>query len=107
MTRLAMTWLGHATFLLRTPGGARLLFDPWLADNPACPAAMKKPPKTDLILISHGHGDHMSDAIAVAREHNATVVAPYELCEWLGRKGLTTLAPMNKGGSIELRGLRI
>jgi L-ascorbate metabolism protein UlaG (beta-lactamase superfamily) len=107
MTRLRITWFGHSTFLLHTPGGKRLMFDPWLADNPACPQAMKKPPRADIILVSHGHSDHMGDVIPVARESGASVVAVYELCEWLRRKGLSNLQPMNKGGSLEIAGLRI
>jgi L-ascorbate metabolism protein UlaG (beta-lactamase superfamily) len=61
--RLAITWLGHSTFLLRTPGSRRLLIDPWLAGNPSCPAAFRKPPKVDLVLVSHGHFDHMDDLL--------------------------------------------
>ena len=107
MQKLAITWLGHSTFLLRTPGGKRLLLDPWLVGNPACPDAMKKPPKVDLILVSHGHVDHMEDVISVARETGAPVVAIFELCDWLGRKGLANLAPMNKGGSQQIAGLAV
>ena len=68
MERLRITWFGHSTFLLHTPGGRRVLFDPWLVDNPACPESMKKPPKCDLILVTHGHGDHMGDVVSAARE---------------------------------------
>jgi L-ascorbate metabolism protein UlaG (beta-lactamase superfamily) len=107
MQRLAITWFGHSTFLVRTPGGKRLLFDPWLRDNPACPGPLKKPPKADVILLSHGHADHIDDAVACARESGAPVVGVFELCDWLGRKGLRQLAPMNKGGSMELAGLRV
>lgn len=107
MQKLAVTWFGHATFLIRTPGGKRVMFDPWLAGNPACPDAMKKPPKVDLILISHGHRDHMDDAVAVARESRAPVVAIPELCDWLGRKGIANLSPMNKGGSQQVAGLTV
>jgi L-ascorbate metabolism protein UlaG (beta-lactamase superfamily) len=103
--RLAITWLGHSTFLLRTPGGKRLLFDPWLTDNPACPEPLKKPPHVDLILASHGHADHIGDLVTCARISGATVVAIYELCDWLGRKGIQHTAPMNKGGSQEIAGL--
>jgi L-ascorbate metabolism protein UlaG (beta-lactamase superfamily) len=106
-TRLAITWLGHSTFLLRTPGGKVLLFDPWLANNPSCPDALRKPPATDLVLVSHGHGDHMEDLIACARECRGPVVAIYEICEWLGKKGVASTAPMNKGGSLLASGLRI
>ena len=107
MSRLAITWYGHSTFLVRTPGGVRVLFDPWFGGNPACPPALKKPPHADLILVSHGHADHTGDVVAAARDSEAAVVAGFELCEWLGRKGLQRLEPMNVGGSLELRGLRI
>jgi L-ascorbate metabolism protein UlaG (beta-lactamase superfamily) len=107
MQKLAITWLGHSTFLVRTPGGKRLLFDPWLRENPSCPDALKKPPKVDVILVSHGHGDHMDDLVLCARESGAVVVAIYELCEWLGRKGVQRLEPMNKGGSQQVAGLTI
>jgi L-ascorbate metabolism protein UlaG (beta-lactamase superfamily) len=107
MRPLAITWFGHSTFLIRTPGGKRLLFDPWLQGNPACPPALKKPPKADAILVSHGHGDHIDDLIACARETGAPVVGMYELCVWLERKGLQHLLPMNKGGSLDVAGLRV
>jgi L-ascorbate metabolism protein UlaG (beta-lactamase superfamily) len=106
-SRLAITWLGHSTFIIRTPGGKRVIFDPWLTGNPSCPDAMKKPPKVDLILVSHGHFDHMEDLVSVARESGAPVVGSFELCDWLGRKGISTVSPMNKGGSQEIAGLRV
>ncbi len=107
MSRLAITWLGHSTFLIRTPGGQQLLFDPWLTENPACPAAHKKPPHADLILASHGHFDHIGDLVPCARATGATVIGAFELCDWLGRKGIQNVSPMNKGGSQEIAGLRI
>ena len=105
MQRLGITWLGHSTFVLTTPGGKRVLFDPWLS-NPNCPASMKKP-HADLILVSHGHFDHIGDLVSVARDTNATVVAIFELCDWLGRTGIQNLAPMNKGGSQKILGLGV
>jgi L-ascorbate metabolism protein UlaG (beta-lactamase superfamily) len=107
MHRLAITWLGHATFLLRTPGGRRVLIDPWLTENPACPPSAKKPPKADVILASHGHADHIGDLIACARESGAPIVAAPELCEWASRKGIQHVAPMNKGGSQVVSGLTV
>lgn len=107
MQRLAITWFGHSTFLVRTPGSVRVLFDPWLAGNPACPEAMKKPPTADLVLVSHGHFDHMEDLVAVARDSGAPVVATFELCDWLNRKGLANVSPMNKGGSQQIAGLGV
>jgi L-ascorbate metabolism protein UlaG (beta-lactamase superfamily) len=107
MDKLSITWFGHATFLLRTPGGRRVLFDPWFSSNPSCPDAMKKPPKTDLILASHGHFDHIEDLLLCARDSGAPVVGIFELCDWLGRKGLQNTSPMNKGGSQTIAGLRV
>ena len=107
MSSLAITWLGHSTFIVRTPGGRRVLFDPWLTSNPACPASCKKPPQADLILVSHGHFDHMDDLVLCARDSQAPVVAIFELCDWLGRKGIQNVAPMNKGGSQTIAGLRV
>ncbi len=107
MEKLSITWFGHSTFLLRTPGGQRLLFDPWLTSNPSCPDQMKKPPKADVILASHGHFDHIEDLLLCARDSGAMVVGIFELCDWLGRKGLQNASPMNKGGSQTVAGLRV
>ncbi len=104
---LAFTWLGHGTFLFRSPGGVRILVDPWLAENPACPDAWKKPPATDLLLLTHGHDDHIADALAVWRATGAPVVGPYELCAWLEQKGVRTVSPMNQGGTQVVKGVAI
>ena len=74
MDKLSITWFGHSTFLLRTPGGKRVLLDPWFTSNPSCPEALKKPPKADLILVSHGHFDHIEDLLLCARDSGAPVV---------------------------------
>lgn len=107
MPRLSISWYGHSTFLVGTPGGKRLLFDPWLTGNPACPETLRKPPQVDVILASHGHSDHTGDLVACARESGAPVVAIWELCDWLGQKGIQNLAPMNIGGTQTMAGLRI
>ena len=106
MTNLAITWLGHSAFRLRTPGGVEVLFDPWYTGNPKFPEAAR-PAKADLILISHGHSDHITDAAAMARQTGATVVGIFEIVSWLGSKGVQAIEPMNKGGSITVKGLRI
>lgn len=105
--KLAITWLGHATFIVRTPGGRRLLLDPWLTDNPACPPSHKKPPQVDVILASHGHSDHIGDLVACARATAAVVVAAPELCDWVSRKGIQHVSAMNKGGSQIVAGVKI
>ncbi len=107
MQQLSITWFGHATFILKTPGGKRVLLDPWLTDNPSCPEAMKKPPQADLILVSHGHWDHIGDLISSARASGAPVVGILELCSWLEQKGISNTVHMNKGGTVDLMGLQI
>jgi L-ascorbate metabolism protein UlaG (beta-lactamase superfamily) len=99
---LSFTWLGHSTFLFTSPRGKRILVDPWVAGNPACPDSAKKVDPLDLILISHGHSDHTGDAIAIARSTGAHVVACFELCQWLEGKGIQNTAPMGHGGTQQI-----
>jgi L-ascorbate metabolism protein UlaG (beta-lactamase superfamily) len=104
---LSITWLGHATFLLQSPGGKKIVFDPWITGNPKSPEAAKKIGALDLILITHGHGDHTTDAVPLARSSGAQVVAPYEVSVWLGSKGLKQVTGMNPGGTLNALGLSI
>jgi L-ascorbate metabolism protein UlaG (beta-lactamase superfamily) len=106
MASLAITWLGHSSFSLKTPGGKTVLLDPWYTGNPSFPE-QAKPEQADVILVSHGHSDHITDAAAMAKATNATVVGIWEVTSWLGAKGVKNLEPMNKGGSIEVKGLRV
>lgn len=106
MASLSITWLGHASFVVRTPGGLTLLFDPWYTGNPSFPEN-RRPTTADLILLSHGHSDHITDAAAMARATGATVVGIWEVTSWLGTKGVQNLEPMNKGGTIQVKGLSI
>ena len=76
MQKLSITWLGHSTFIVRTPGGKRVLFDPWLTSNPSCPDSLKKPPKVDLILVSHGHYDHLDPASLRMLPASPRIVVP-------------------------------
>ena len=83
-----------------------MLLDPWLTGNPSFPEAAR-PRAADLILISHGHFDHFTDAEALARTTGATVVAIWEITTYLGARGIKAVEPMNKGGTITSKGLRI
>ena len=104
---LSYTWFGHATFLMQSPGGKRLIFDPWVTGNPSSPDAAKKIGALDLMLITHGHADHTGDAVSIARSSNAHVVAPYEVSVWLQQKGLKNVTGMNPGGTLQMHGLSI
>jgi L-ascorbate metabolism protein UlaG (beta-lactamase superfamily) len=107
MQKLAITWFGHSTFVITTPGGKRIVTDPWLEGNPLCPPGMKRITEADLILVSHGHSDHTGDVVAVARATGAPVVAIYELALWLERKGLSNVQGMGIGGTLAVAGLQV
>jgi L-ascorbate metabolism protein UlaG (beta-lactamase superfamily) len=77
------------------------LIDPFLDDNPAA-AAKSSDVKADFILITHGHFDHISDAAKIAKRTGATVVANYEICEWLGKQGVSKTQPLNIGGGCPM-----
>jgi L-ascorbate metabolism protein UlaG (beta-lactamase superfamily) len=92
-----LTWLGHGTWLIAT-AEHRVLLDPFLNDNPAAPVKAEAV-EADFILISHGHYDHVADAAAIAKRTGATVIANFEICEWLGAQGVENTHAMNVGGA--------
>ena len=106
---LSITWLGHSTFVVRLPSGKRIVLDPWLG-NPNCPPAFSKPESlkpVDLILVSHGHGDHLTDVMPLARATGAPVVCLFEIGEYLRDKGLQGVQDMGIGGTQQVAGLTI
>ena len=98
-------WLGHSTFEIKLASGAVILIDPWL-DNPKYPAGHTVE-RVDLLLVTHGHFDHVASVVEVAEKHKPTVCAIFEVAQWLGSKGVENLVGMNKGGSTEAAGCRI
>ena len=106
MANLAITWFGHATFLVTTPGGKRVVFDPWLTGNPKAPAGAKID-KADVICVTHGHSDHNADVVGIARATGAPVVAVFELANWFQGKGLKDVVDMGVGGTAKVKGLDI
>ena len=101
-----ITWLGHAAFRIETPGGKTVLIDPWI-NNPTCPEEAKKLNQVDVMLVTHGHFDHVADAVEIAKKHDPMVVGIFELCQWLQSKGVKQLSPMNKGGTQNVGGIKI
>jgi L-ascorbate metabolism protein UlaG (beta-lactamase superfamily) len=93
-----MCWLGHACLLLESDG-QRILIDPFLTDNPAA-AAKAADVNPHYILVSHGHGDHVGDTVAIARRTGATVVSNYEISEWLSRQGVEKVHGQQHGGGF-------
>jgi L-ascorbate metabolism protein UlaG (beta-lactamase superfamily) len=103
---MKLTWLGHATFQITTPSGTRVLIDPWVMQNPACPDDLKDP-DVDVMLITHGHFDHIADAVELAKAKSPQVVSIAETSGWLGSKGVENLVGMNKGGTAEVGDLKV
>src|SRR4029453_8075911 len=103
MADASLTWLGHASFRLDSPGGKRVYVDPWF-DNPKCPDAEKDPDRCDVIAATHGHGDHVGSGVDLSKEHGPVpIVAMVELKSWLKDKGAKTddIPGPNKGGTVE------
>jgi L-ascorbate metabolism protein UlaG (beta-lactamase superfamily) len=94
-----LTWLGHAAFRIDTPSGKVILIDPWMQTNPMCPEASKKLERVDTMLVTHGHFDHIADAVDLGKKFKPQVVGIYELCVWLESKGVAGTSAMNKGGT--------
>ena len=97
-----ITWLGHATVLVETAKGTTILIDPFIAQNPKYPKDYVLPSRIDYILLTHGHMDHMADTAPMAAKHGSTVVAIYELADYVTGKGVAKTIGMNLGGTVQL-----
>ncbi|MBB6145255.1 L-ascorbate metabolism protein UlaG (beta-lactamase superfamily) [Silvibacterium bohemicum] len=102
-----ITWLGHSVVLITTAKGTQILIDPFLEQNPKYPKDYKLPEKIDLLLLSHGHGDHIADAVSVAKKHKAQAVGIFELIAWLQSKGVEDAVGMNLGGTYRFKDVAV
>jgi L-ascorbate metabolism protein UlaG (beta-lactamase superfamily) len=104
-----LTFLGHASFRLDSPGGKRIYIDPWLTGNPKCPEAEQAPERVDLIALTHGHGDHLGDTIRLWNEFKPPVIALVELRGWLEGQGVESSFPQNpnKCGTVDIDGVKL
>lgn len=103
---LNITWLGHGTFQLQLESGEIVVLDPWTDGNPSYPTTHSFT-RIDTILISHGHFDHIHDAVPLAKKFSPQVAAIYETCHWLESKGVKNCNGMNKGGTQKIGSLTI
>lgn len=100
-------YAGHSAVLLHGTHqgkGITIAIDPWLKGNPLCPEPLKSPERVNLIVLSHGHADHASDAVRLAQQYDAKIAATFELASLLAREGVPQdrLIFMNKGGSVQI-----
>jgi L-ascorbate metabolism protein UlaG (beta-lactamase superfamily) len=108
--QVRITWYGHACFEIVTPGGAVVLIDPWFG-NPRSPRAASDVDRCDVLLVTHGHGDHVGDALDIARRTHPAWPQIHEMSLWVNGGRLagphTEVIGMNKGGTVEVKGLRV
>ncbi len=94
---MRVTYLSHSCFLIET-GAHRLLIDPFLSGNPKAPIKAEAV-RCDAILISHGHNDHVGDAVSIAKQNDAIIIGTYEVAMFCAKQGAAKVHPMNIGGS--------
>jgi L-ascorbate metabolism protein UlaG (beta-lactamase superfamily) len=102
---LEITWLGHGSFQFKLETGEIIVLDPWL-DGPTYPKGYSFD-RIDAILITHGHFDHLPDAVGLAKQFSPTVVSNFEIGVWLESKGVKNVSAMNKGGSQKVGPLTV
>jgi len=99
---LKITFFGHAAFSLQADGKT-VLIDPFITGNPS--ATVKGDDlAADTIILTHAHNDHVGDTVAIAKRTGATVIATFELGEWLGQQGAENAVPANHGGTVAFDG---
>ncbi len=109
MSNLAITWYGHSCVEIGTPGGYTIIVDPWFK-NPRSPRDAATVTHCDLLLVTHGHFDHMGEAVEIAERTHPTWPAIHEMSLWLAHQlpeGTANVIGMNKGGTVAFGGLKV
>jgi L-ascorbate metabolism protein UlaG (beta-lactamase superfamily) len=106
---VSFTWIGHGTWKVRSARGKTIYIDPWVMNNPVATEALKKVDKCDLMLITHGHFDHVHDALEIAKATNPKIVTNFEIGAWLGSKGVEagSIIGINTGGTVDVDGIKV
>jgi L-ascorbate metabolism protein UlaG (beta-lactamase superfamily) len=105
MADVTFTWLGHGSYRFESAEGKRVYVDPWL-DNPKFPESEKQPERMDVVAITHGHNDHTDSILDIAKSHSPQIVAMVEIGDWYEGQGVPNVTAMNKGGTVELEGVK-
>jgi L-ascorbate metabolism protein UlaG (beta-lactamase superfamily) len=108
-SEVSFTWVGHGTWKVRSAKNKEIIIDPWVMNNPVAPEALKKVETCDLMLITHGHFDHIHDALEIAKATKPKIITSFEIGAWLGSKGVdeSTIIGGNQGGTITAEGIKV
>ncbi len=102
-----ITYLGHATFRITTPGDEHIIIDPFLTNNPHVPEELKRVGELHTILITHGHFDHFDDVESLAAQTGAVTLSNFEIMSYLQRQGVEAAQPIMKGGTAQVGGIKV
>ncbi len=102
--KVSFTWLGHGSWRVRSAKGKEILIDPWLS-SPTIPDRLKQVDRCDIMVITHGHGDHTGDVVEVAKRLKPKIVTTFEIGNWLEHNGVEGAMAGLQGGTIEVDGI--
>ena len=101
---MEIRWLGHSAFEIITDENVKILIDPFISNNPACPVPVEEL-KPDIILVTHGHADHLGDAMEISNLTQASIAGTHELSLFLSKQGIRNIS-LNLGGSFVFRDIK-